>query len=75
MEGGSRLATALVKQRLLDKVWCFISVDIMGKGEESLGDLGVRKIADAMSLESCEFKQSKDGLLIVGYPQAADRRR
>jgi diaminohydroxyphosphoribosylaminopyrimidine deaminase/5-amino-6-(5-phosphoribosylamino)uracil reductase len=75
VEGGSQLATAFVKQRLLDKVWCFMSLDIIGKGEESLGDLGIREIADAMNLKNCEYKQSKHDLLVVGYPQAAGRKQ
>jgi diaminohydroxyphosphoribosylaminopyrimidine deaminase/5-amino-6-(5-phosphoribosylamino)uracil reductase len=75
VEGGSQLATAFLKQRLLDKVWCFLSLDLMGKGEESLGDLGIREIADATNLKNCEYKQSKHGLSVIGYPQAAGRRR
>jgi diaminohydroxyphosphoribosylaminopyrimidine deaminase/5-amino-6-(5-phosphoribosylamino)uracil reductase len=75
VEGGSQIATAFVKQRFIDKVWCFVSLDILGQGEESLGDLGIRRIADAINLKSCEFKQSKHGLLVVGYPRAAARRQ
>jgi diaminohydroxyphosphoribosylaminopyrimidine deaminase/5-amino-6-(5-phosphoribosylamino)uracil reductase len=75
VEGGNQLATAFVKQRFIDKVWCFMSLDILGQGEESLGDLGIRRIADAINLKNCEFKQSKHGLLVVGYPRAADRRQ
>jgi diaminohydroxyphosphoribosylaminopyrimidine deaminase/5-amino-6-(5-phosphoribosylamino)uracil reductase len=68
VEGGNRMATRLLKMRLVDKMWCFISPEIRGKGEESLGDLGTRRIRDAINLKNCEFKQLKDGLLVVGCP-------
>jgi len=68
VEGGTDVTTQFLKQKLVDKIWYFISPDIRGKGEEPFGDLGVRKISDAITLKNCEFKQSKNGLLAVGYP-------
>ena len=68
VEGGTHILTAFLKQRLVDKIWYFISPDISGKGEEPFGDLGVKKISDSMVLKNCEYKASSNGLLIVGYP-------
>ena len=73
VEGGNRMATWFLKQRLVDKIWYFISQEIQGEGEESLGDLRIRRIRDAIDLKNCEFKQVKDGLLVVGYPVLANR--
>lgn len=71
--GGARLATILLKQKLVDKIWYFISPALSGRGEEPFGDLKIRKISDAVSLENCEHRQSKDGLVVVGYPAYAGR--
>jgi diaminohydroxyphosphoribosylaminopyrimidine deaminase/5-amino-6-(5-phosphoribosylamino)uracil reductase len=70
IEAETTIATLFLKQRLVDKIWYSISPEISGKGKEPFGDLGVRKISDAITLKNCEFKQSKDGLLVVGYPAA-----
>ncbi len=68
VEGGNRMATWFLRQRLVDRIWYFISPEIQGKGEESLADLRIRRIRDAIDLKNCEFKQLKDGLLVIGYP-------
>jgi diaminohydroxyphosphoribosylaminopyrimidine deaminase/5-amino-6-(5-phosphoribosylamino)uracil reductase len=73
VEAGNRLATGLLRHRLVDKILYFISPEIRGQGEESFGDLGVSRIRDATNLEDCEFKQLKHGLLVVGYPAGAGR--
>ncbi len=68
VEGGTRIATSLLKQKLVDKVWYFISPDIQARGEEPFGDLGIRKISNCTVLGDCEYRQSKEGVLITGYP-------
>jgi len=68
VEAEPQLATLFLKQKLVDKIWYFISPELSGKGKEPFGDLGIRKISDAIVLKNCEYKQSKDGLLAVGYP-------
>jgi diaminohydroxyphosphoribosylaminopyrimidine deaminase/5-amino-6-(5-phosphoribosylamino)uracil reductase len=68
IDGGTRIATSFLKQRLVDKIWYFISPDMLGKGEEPFGDLGTKRISDSVILKNSEYKQFKDGLLVVGYP-------
>jgi len=75
VEGGTDVTTQFLKQKLVDKIWYFISPDISGKGEEPFGDLGIRKISDSVILKNCEYKQSKDGLLVVGYPKEVGSQR
>jgi len=67
VEGGKELSTALLKRNLVDKIWYFISPQILARGEEPLGDLGIRRISQCKIVKNCEFKQSKDGILAVGY--------
>jgi diaminohydroxyphosphoribosylaminopyrimidine deaminase/5-amino-6-(5-phosphoribosylamino)uracil reductase len=68
VNGGTQIATSFLKRGLVDKIWYFISPGISGKGEEAFGDLKIRRISDAIALRECEFMQSRDGLLVVGYP-------
>ncbi|MGB2769468.1 MAG: dihydrofolate reductase family protein, partial [Candidatus Zixiibacteriota bacterium] len=71
VDAGPQIATSLLKQGLVDKIWHFISASISGKGEEAFGDLKIRRISDAITLTDCEFKELRDGLLVVGYPKEA----
>ena len=68
VNAGAQIATSFLKQGLVDKIWYFISPGISGKGEEAIGDLKIKRMSDAITLTDCEFKQSRDGLLVVGYP-------
>lgn len=68
VKGGNRILTAFLKQKLVDKIWYQIFPDISGKGEEPFGDLGIRRISEAIVLKSCEWKQSANSLLVSGYP-------
>ena len=71
--GGAGLATILLKQKLVDKVWYFVSPTLSGRGEDPFDDLKIKKISDAVALENCEHRQSRDGLVVVGYPAYAGR--
>ncbi len=68
VEGGNQIATSWLKQKLVDKIWYFILPEISRKGEEPFDHLGIRKMSDTIDLKDCEFMQSKEGILIVGYP-------
>jgi diaminohydroxyphosphoribosylaminopyrimidine deaminase/5-amino-6-(5-phosphoribosylamino)uracil reductase len=65
--GGPELSTALLKRNLVDKIWYFISPQILAKGDEPFGDLGIRRISQCKIVKDCEFKLCKDGILAVGY--------
>ena len=68
VNGGTQIATSLLKQGLVDKIWYYISPRLSGKGQEPFGDLKIRKISDAITLKDCEFSQHKKGLLVTGHP-------
>jgi riboflavin biosynthesis pyrimidine reductase len=56
-----------LKRNLVDKIWYFISPQILAKGDEPFGDLGIRRISQCKIVKDCEFKLCKDGILAVGY--------
>ncbi len=68
VEGGSRLATSFIKEDLVDKYYLFMAPKIVGSGIEAIGDLNIRKIADAINFENFEYStEYKPDLLFVGY--------
>jgi diaminohydroxyphosphoribosylaminopyrimidine deaminase/5-amino-6-(5-phosphoribosylamino)uracil reductase len=68
VEGGSQVFTSFLKEKLVDKIYYFLSPKILGKGLDSFGDLGIKKISDSITLRDCEIKKFKNDLLIIGYP-------
>jgi len=68
VEGGSRVFTSFLKEKLVDKIYYFLSPKILGKGLDSFGDLGIKEIAHSITLRDCEIKRFKSDLLVIGYP-------
>jgi diaminohydroxyphosphoribosylaminopyrimidine deaminase / 5-amino-6-(5-phosphoribosylamino)uracil reductase len=68
VEAENKISTSLIQQELVDKIWYQIFPEFYRRGEESFGDLGIKKISDAIVLKNCEFKQFQNSLLVVGYP-------
>jgi diaminohydroxyphosphoribosylaminopyrimidine deaminase/5-amino-6-(5-phosphoribosylamino)uracil reductase len=67
VEGGSGILSSFLKQKLVDKVFYEITPDVSGKGE-LVGDLGIRRMSEAIVLENCEWKKSDKSFLLSGYP-------
>ncbi len=68
VEGGAEVATQFLKQRLVDKVLFFTAPMVIGAGRDAIGELGVRRIAEAMTFERSRFEKLGNDNLFVGYP-------
>jgi diaminohydroxyphosphoribosylaminopyrimidine deaminase/5-amino-6-(5-phosphoribosylamino)uracil reductase len=73
VEGGSRLATSFLKENLVDKYVVFIAPRVIGDGIDAVGDLAVRRLANAVELEDTSIEQLGGDLLFVGYPKRGDK--
>lgn len=69
VEGGSRLATSFLDQGLVDKVVCVIAPKFIGKGLNSIGQLGIREIKNAIQFDRRDFVACGEDLIFVGYPK------
>ena len=49
-EGGAKTITSFLRQRLADRVIAIIAPKVMGKGVEAVGELGIRKVKQALRL-------------------------
>ena len=69
VEGGAKLITSFLKERIVDK-YCIISAPIiLGAGIESIGNLNISKLTKAIKFsEHYNFQLGCDNLF-VGYPQ------
>ncbi len=68
VEGGGKVFTSFLKEKLVDKIYYFLSPKILGKGLDSFGDLGINEISHSITLRDCEIKRFKNDLLVIGYP-------
>jgi diaminohydroxyphosphoribosylaminopyrimidine deaminase / 5-amino-6-(5-phosphoribosylamino)uracil reductase len=68
VEGGSVISTSFLKQKLVDKIWYKVFPKVSVKGEGPFGDLGIKKMSDAIVIKNCKWKRSGNNLLAVGYP-------
>jgi GTP cyclohydrolase II len=50
VEGGGKVITSLMRERLLDRLVVSISPTVVGAGIEAVGDLGLDRIADGLQL-------------------------
>ncbi len=69
VEGGSSLATALLKAELVDKVVLVIAPKIIGHGTPAIGDLGVKRLEDGIELTRVEVLRMGMDLIVSGYPK------
>ncbi|MGB2706238.1 MAG: bifunctional diaminohydroxyphosphoribosylaminopyrimidine deaminase/5-amino-6-(5-phosphoribosylamino)uracil reductase RibD [Candidatus Omnitrophota bacterium] len=57
VEGGSRVISSFLKARLADEVITVISPKILGRGTESVGDMGIKNIKNALGLRLKSVKR------------------
>jgi diaminohydroxyphosphoribosylaminopyrimidine deaminase/5-amino-6-(5-phosphoribosylamino)uracil reductase len=69
IEGGGRLATSFLRERLVDKHHLMIAPLLIGKGLEGIGDLNIRLLADAVRYKEYRFESCGGDILFTGYPE------
>ncbi len=57
VEGGSRIFTSFIKEKLVDKITYFIAPKMIGKGIEAVGDLGIEKLGEAYPFQTREIRE------------------
>lgn len=67
VEGGGKIFTEFIKQKLADKVYIFIAPKILGKGIASIGDVGIRSIREIINLKEISIQNFGDDVMITGY--------
>lgn len=66
VESGGSLATALIKQRLVDKLHVFIAPKLLGGGKRSILGLGVERMQEIMEFRSSSWETCGEDLLFTG---------
>lgn len=72
VEGGSRLITALLRERLATRLAVTVAPKLLGEGLAAIGDLGISQLDDAYRLHDIQVQPYGADLVIVGtiaYPE------
>lgn len=67
VEAGQNLASALLRERLVDKVECFIAPKMLGGGTRSVMGLDIDHISEIREFREAEWRQIGNDLLFSGY--------
>jgi diaminohydroxyphosphoribosylaminopyrimidine deaminase/5-amino-6-(5-phosphoribosylamino)uracil reductase len=70
VEAGPGLATALVRQDLVDRLYAFVAPKLIGDGTPLLRDLGVEAMEKALTFAEQDWTTVGDDVLLRGYRRA-----
>jgi diaminohydroxyphosphoribosylaminopyrimidine deaminase/5-amino-6-(5-phosphoribosylamino)uracil reductase len=66
VEGGAGLLTSFISQSLADRLILVLAPKIVGSGVNSLGDLGVRQMEEAIVVKDFSLRRLGDNLVLKG---------
>ncbi|MFN2488450.1 MAG: bifunctional diaminohydroxyphosphoribosylaminopyrimidine deaminase/5-amino-6-(5-phosphoribosylamino)uracil reductase RibD [Actinomycetota bacterium] len=72
-EGGARLATSLLRERLVDRLELNYGSLLLGEGGAALADIGVNTMADASRWRCTSAERCGEDVVVVLEPSAAVR--
>ena len=67
VEAGPRLATALLRQGLVDRFFLFVAPRLLGSGISLLTDLGIQDLDASLTFTAHRWTAVGDDLLFMGY--------
>ncbi|GAB4177817.1 MAG: bifunctional diaminohydroxyphosphoribosylaminopyrimidine deaminase/5-amino-6-(5-phosphoribosylamino)uracil reductase RibD [Calditrichia bacterium] len=69
VEGGSRIFTNFIKEKLVDKLTLFVAPKIIGNGIPSIGDLGIDRLEEAIQYRTEHVKVVDGQIMWTLYPE------
>jgi 3,4-dihydroxy 2-butanone 4-phosphate synthase/GTP cyclohydrolase II len=66
VEGGARVITSLLRDRLADRLVVGVAPLLLGRGTDAVGDLGAARVADGLRLRRPAVHQAGPDLLLAG---------
>ena len=64
VEGGSKIYSSFLKQKLFDDIFLFVSPKILGNGLKTFSEIESKKLGDAVKLNIRRTQKIGDDLLI-----------
>lgn len=67
VEPGQSLGSALLREKLVDKIECFIAPKILGGGTKSFIGVGIQRMNEILDLHDVSWQKVGDDMLITAY--------
>ena len=67
IEGGTQVNSSAIKEGIVDKVLIFAAPKIIGNGKGAIGNLGIKRISNAIDIKNPVMRRIDRDLLIEGY--------
>ena len=67
VEAGSELASAMIRENLVDKLQLFIAPKLLGGGTRSVLGVGINRMEDILTLHNVSWTPSGSDMLLTGY--------
>lgn len=67
VEAGQNLASALLRERLVDKVECFIAPKMLGGGMKAVAGLNILRMNEIVELKQINWEKVGNDMLFTGY--------
>jgi diaminohydroxyphosphoribosylaminopyrimidine deaminase/5-amino-6-(5-phosphoribosylamino)uracil reductase len=68
VEGGRKVFTSFTREKLVDRIYCFICPKIIGDGIPAFDNLNVKKVSSALRVKIVKVKRFTEDTLLIGYP-------
>ena len=65
-EGGARVVTSLLRERLADRLAICVAPIVLGRGVEAVGDLGIAQLGQALGLSQVHIRRLGQDFIISG---------
>jgi diaminohydroxyphosphoribosylaminopyrimidine deaminase/5-amino-6-(5-phosphoribosylamino)uracil reductase len=66
-EPGRQLASAFLRERLVDKIHCFIAPKMLGSGTKSVLGIGIKRMNEILEFNHITWEQVGTDMLFTGY--------
>jgi diaminohydroxyphosphoribosylaminopyrimidine deaminase/5-amino-6-(5-phosphoribosylamino)uracil reductase len=66
IEGGQKVFTSALKAGVVDKLLVFVAPRLLGEGKDSVGDLAIGRMADALAIREVQFRRVGSDFLVTG---------
>ncbi|MFB0505352.1 MAG: bifunctional diaminohydroxyphosphoribosylaminopyrimidine deaminase/5-amino-6-(5-phosphoribosylamino)uracil reductase RibD [Thermodesulfobacteriota bacterium] len=67
VEGGAKIITSMLRERLADKIVIVVAPKLIGKGIEAVGNLEIRGVNEALQISRMKTRRLGDDIVIEGY--------
>lgn len=67
VEAGQNLASALLREKLVDKIACFIAPKLLGGGTKSVAGLDILRMNEIIELKKMSWERVGKDMLLTGY--------